>query len=146
MTEVHIDIEELVPHRPPMRLVDELCEVKGDTAVTRSVVTENWPMCENGRVDVILMIEIIAQSVSAMTGWQQLDEDEHGGRGLLVGIKKAEFFAEYVDVSACLNTRVELCIKTGNYRVFEGEVKEGSRVVARATLQAYRPEGGDIFA
>ena len=58
MTDINID--ELLPHRDRMRLVDEVIEVNEKKAVTRSKVTENWPLFEDDSVNPIVLIELVA--------------------------------------------------------------------------------------
>ncbi len=40
---LNIDIEELIPHRGRMKLVDEIVEADDKLAVTLSRVTDRWP-------------------------------------------------------------------------------------------------------
>ncbi len=42
-------VEDIIPHRGRMKLIDEILGYDGTTAETRATVTENWPLVENGR-------------------------------------------------------------------------------------------------
>ena len=44
---INLDIDELIPHRRPLELIDEILEVDEDSAVTGWMVTERWPLFEN---------------------------------------------------------------------------------------------------
>ena len=41
---IDIDIEQLIPHRDRMKLIDEVIESDDEKAVTESLVTEKWPV------------------------------------------------------------------------------------------------------
>ena len=56
-----IRIEELIPHRGRMKLVDDVVEINDILAKTSSRVTERWPLDEANAVAPVILIELIAQ-------------------------------------------------------------------------------------
>ena len=59
MNTINVEIDELIPHRRPLRLIDQILEVDEDSAVTASTVTEQWPLIANGSVNPIVLIELV---------------------------------------------------------------------------------------
>ncbi|MFC1888476.1 hypothetical protein ACFL4G_01845 [Thermodesulfobacteriota bacterium] len=132
-------IEDLIPHRDRMKLIDEILEIADNRCVTRAVVNRNWPLCEKGFVSTIILIEVVAQTASALIGWERKNEERIGGHGLLVGVKRAEWTASRLPVGVCLVSRVETLHKQANYAVFKGIVEVDSDLRAEVHIQAFRP-------
>jgi predicted hotdog family 3-hydroxylacyl-ACP dehydratase len=138
-------IEELVPHRDRMRLVDDFegHETTGD-GITRSVVRKTWPLCDGEQVNPHVMIELVAQATAAMVGWEDFKKKKQKGFGYIVGIKNAWLAADPVPVGARLTIRTKKIVTQGNYGVFSGKVIRDDRDEAEVLLQVFR--AGDLIA
>ena len=69
-------IEELIPQRSPIMMVDELLKVVGDECTCRLTVREdNFFLEEDGLIAEVGIIEHIAQSASAFAGYRAVEED-----------------------------------------------------------------------
>ncbi len=134
------DVETLVPHRCPMRLVRTLRAAGERWAETETVVEPGWPTVEEDGVDPVLLIELIAQSVAVHTGWLRRSIEPLGGRGLLVGVRQSTLAPGRVALGTGLRTRVEQVRQVEGYVVFTGEVRAGERVLCTAEVQAFRPD------
>jgi predicted hotdog family 3-hydroxylacyl-ACP dehydratase len=137
---VDIDIETLIPHRDRMRLLDRVVAVDDEKAVTAATVTEDWPLYREGSVDILVTIELVAQTAALLEGWKRLQSNRGGATGWLVGIKKADFRCPRLSVSTTLITEVVRSYALEGYAVFSGTVSNGSEVVASVQIQALRPE------
>ncbi|MDP1989876.1 MAG: hypothetical protein Q8K00_02540, partial [Syntrophales bacterium] len=73
-----IDIETLIPHRDRMRLLAEVITVDTEKAVTSANVTEDWPLYHEGSVDVLVTIELVAQTAALLEGWKRLQSNRGG--------------------------------------------------------------------
>ncbi len=135
-----IDIETLIPHRDRMRLLDAVVTVDGEKAVTAATVTEDWPLYREGSVNVLVTIELVAQTAALLEGWKRLQSNRGGATGWLVGIKSADFRRPRLDVPATLITEVVRSYALEGYAVFAGTVSSGSETVAAMQIQAFRPE------
>ncbi len=134
-------IETCIPHRTPMRLVDRLLASQGDQATVESQVRPHWPGAADGLADPVLLIEVVAQSVAVLVGWQRRHEEKMGGRGLLVGVRKTEIQCDELRVGDRLQSHVELLYKVENYAVYQGRVLDlKGRLLAQVELQSYRPD------
>lgn len=137
---INLDLEELIPHRKPMRLLDEAVAMKEGCAVTRSTVQDDWPLVHGGTVPGVLLVETIAQTASSLIGWERRTEESIGGRGYLVGIRKAHFNVARLPVGLRIQNRVTAVQRRGVYAVFEGLATVDDFVLCEMVIQALRPE------
>jgi predicted hotdog family 3-hydroxylacyl-ACP dehydratase len=137
---VTMDIEALIPHRDRMRLIDDVVAVDDERAVASSAVTPAWPLYRDGSVDVLVTIELVAQTAALLEGWKRQQARRGGAKGWLVGIKKADFYWPRIPLPATLTTEVRRDYAVESYAVFEGTVRLGAKVVAVVSIQAFRPE------
>jgi predicted hotdog family 3-hydroxylacyl-ACP dehydratase len=135
-----IDIETLIPHRDRMRFLDAVITVDAEKAMTSATVTEDWPLYHEGSVDVLVTIELVAQTAALLEGWKRLQSNRGGATGWLVGIKTADFRRPRLVVPATLITEVVRSYALEGYAVFTGTVSNGSEIVADMQIQAFRPE------
>ena len=131
-----IDIEALIPHRDRMKLVNDVLDVNDDTAVTSSLVSDRWPLCQGSFVDPIVLIEVVAQTAAAHLRWKK-GGDKDGGGGWLVGIKNADFFLDRIPLHTVLITTVKNLSSAENYNVLEGTVMTGMDLLARIQIQVF---------
>lgn len=140
MDMVNIDIEDLIPHRERMKLVDQIIEVDEAKAVTLSTVTDKWPLVQNDFVNPLVLIEIVAQTSAVSIGWKKLRKDGNnaGGKGWLVGIKVAKFFVDKIPLNTSIRTQTKINFSLDNYTEILGISKIGSDLVGEIVLQVLR--------
>ena len=140
MDMVNINIEDLIPHRGRMKLVDQIIEVDEAAAVTLSTVTDKWPLIQNDFVNPLVLIEIVAQTSAVSIGWKKLKEDGNnaGGKGWLVGLKAAEFFVDRIPLNTNIKTQTKINFSLDNYTEILGISKIGSDLVGEIVLQVLR--------
>jgi predicted hotdog family 3-hydroxylacyl-ACP dehydratase len=131
--------EPLIPHRLRMKLIDW---VKGPTQSglhAEATVTEAWPLTRDGQVSSIICIELVAQTVSALSTWRR----GKGARpkiGLLVGVKEAAFPCSTIPVMTKLDVQIDELYHIGDYAVFKGKVNSESVSFCEAVIQVLEPE------
>jgi predicted hotdog family 3-hydroxylacyl-ACP dehydratase len=136
----NIRIEDLIPHRDRMKLVDEILEIDDRTARTSAVVTGDWPLDEAGLLSPLILVELVAQTSGVHEGWKARREGKDSAKGWLVGIKRADFFTDAIEPGTVLTTVVHSLYALQTYAVFEGTVEAASKVLARVELQVIRAE------
>ena len=104
-----------------------------------TIVTEAWPLYNNGEVSSIICIELVAQAISALSTWRR-GEGARPRVGLLVGIKEAEFSKSSVPVGTRLNIQINELSHVGDYAVFEGNVRSDSDSFCKIIIQVMEPE------
>lgn len=136
----NIRIEDLIPHRDGMKLVDKILEINDQTARTSSVVTLDWPLDETGLLDPMILVELVAQTSGVHEGWKARREGKDGTKGWLVGIKRADFFTDAIEPGTVLTTTVRTLYALQTYAVFAGTVEAASKILAQVELQVFRAE------
>jgi predicted hotdog family 3-hydroxylacyl-ACP dehydratase len=136
-----IDIEKLIPHRLPMRLVESITSVDDSNAVTAAVVRDTWPTVRDGHAQTLILIEFIAQTAAVLQGWRERNNETGGIGGLLVGIPEAKPQATTIPVGTRLVCTVHVSHGAQNYLAFAGQVEGADGVLWLAgSIQAYRPD------
>jgi predicted hotdog family 3-hydroxylacyl-ACP dehydratase len=136
----NIRIEDLIPHRDGMKLVDDILEVNEEMARTSSVVTEAWPVDEADLLNPVILVELVAQTSGVQEGWKANRKGKGGTKGWLVGIKKAAFFTDAIPLGTVLTTTVRTLYALQTYAVFAGTVEAASKVLAEVEVQVFREE------
>ena len=130
-----VAVEDLIPHRDRMKLIDEIVEITADQAVTRTVVKDCWPLVREGGVDPLVLIEIVAQTAAVHVSGQKRGEQKGAGSGLLAGIKNADFLADRIPLGTVLTTTVAPLYSAENYTVLAGTVQGQGRTLGHVEIQ-----------
>ena len=136
------DIETLIPHRGAMKLIGEITVMDDERCVTASTASDRWPLCEDGFVDPIILIELAAQTAGAHFGWDEMRKgDPAAGKvGWIVGIKKAKFFLDRIPVGSRIEVTINDRKRGGTYAEIAGTARIGDETVGQIKLQVFRPE------
>lgn len=138
----NVAIEDLIPHRGRMKLIDDIIEVNEQRAVTRSVVTDQWPLVDQGAVNVLLLVELVAQTAGVNNGWARIKKRGLASdkKGWLVGIKRADFFVDRVPLHTEIIASAENHFEYDNFREIRGDARIGNKTVAEVVLQVFQPD------
>jgi predicted hotdog family 3-hydroxylacyl-ACP dehydratase len=137
-----IRVEDLIPHRDRMKLVDKILTVDDTTAVTESVVSEKWPAAGTGGACALTLVELVAQTAGVCIGWRELQKhgDTKGGRGWLVGIKQAVFMKDPIPFGAKIITSTQKKFSFEGLSEITGTVRIGKKSIADVILQVVHEE------
>ena len=132
------DIENLIPHRERLKLIDTIVSVDQEHAVCRATVNESWPLLSGDGVCAILLVELAAQTAGVCIGWNE--KMKTGGpqgeaRGWLVGIKKAHFHVDKIPLNTCITIRSENRLVVENYKEIAATAHIGQTLVGEIMLQ-----------
>ena len=129
--------EELVPHRLPMRLVDQLLEVDGLNGIVAAQVVAGCPLVDSsGKLEDIALVEFIAQGYAALKGYLDRLQEKPVRQGFLVGIKKLNWFGS-VFVGEDMLIKIRTLAELDDFAVAEGEVWRGGELVAQGELKVW---------
>ncbi len=136
------NIGSLIPHQPPMRLVDEIISVEpADSRVTTVIGPDFLFLREDNTVAPEAFCEIIAQSFAACESKRrELAGLSTEGGGYLVNIRNftALAHARKGDVLVTRVTQQDDCFGT---RIVQGEIFRGEEKLAQATVYIFMWEG-----
>lgn len=134
-------IEQMIPHRGSMKLVQEIVEVGENRCVTASTVLPEWPTCENGSISPVVLIELVAQTTGVNIGWHELHSEKPSAKvGWIVGVKKADFYRDRIPVNTRILTIIEEIKSEETYAVVTGRTRVESELIGEIELQVFRPE------
>ena len=137
MNPADIRIEDLLPQRDRMLLIDEIIEVDDEKAVTGATVTDRWPFFDANGVSPLVLIELVAQTAGVTNGWVRIKQrgKDSDKKGWLVGIKQSRFFVDAISLNQRIITRAENQFAYESYRHIAGIARIGPEIVGEVTLQ-----------
>lgn len=137
-------IERLLPHRPPMLLLDALVAHDEDSAECTVVIRESSTFYERARggVPAWVALEYCAQCVAAYAGARARDAGGAPQLGLLVAARELTLHADLFRAGETLHVRARREFGEARVGRFVCEVTRAGAVVASATLSVYLPDRG----
>lgn len=135
-----VGAEALIPHRPPMRLVDRLVAFDGQAGVVEARVAADGLLVDaDGHLAPVAAVEFLAQAFAAVKGYADRLQGLPVKRGFLVGSRRVRLFA---DLRA--GDRLEIAVRTvgtlEGFAVAEGEILRDGERVAAGTVKLWVPE------
>ncbi|MGB5749693.1 MAG: hypothetical protein WBM69_22145 [Desulfobacterales bacterium] len=145
MNRFDLNIEDLLPHRDRMLLIDEILELDDKVAVTHATVTDQWPFFDGQAVDSLILIELVAQTAGISNSWVRVKKrgKDSEKKGWLVGIKQSRFFVDSLSLNALIITRAENQFEYESYRHITGVAKIGDLIVGEISLQLIQTDSAD---
>ncbi len=142
MTEWTLD--EIVPHRPPMVLIDavETFDASGRRLVARVSIDEDKPFFSNGAVPNWVAIEYMAQTAAALAGcWDRTTRPGSPPRpGLLLGTRRLTLGLDAFEAGRTYFVTAVNEFNDDEAASFSCSISDDAgAVVASAVLNAYRP-------
>ena len=141
-----LSLSDLLPHRPPMLLVDKLIKVEADRSETEIVISSHSSFfVEDLGVPAWIGIEYMGQTAATIAGYQLQAGNLEPHIGLLLGTRKYNCKKEWFSPGSTLQVRCqELNAMGGNVATFQCEIFEvnresnGEETIAQANLTVYR--------
>ncbi|HEX9021883.1 MAG TPA: radical SAM protein [Nitrospirota bacterium] len=138
-----VDAARLVPHKPPMLLIDRLIELKERESLSEMTVRKDMVFVgEDGMLDDASYPEIISQALAAMEGLRKFGSRSAGRSGLLLGIKNLEIFSS-ARAGDTLQISVVKIAKYGDFGIIRGEIRNNGVLVARGEVKAWQDGTAD---
>ncbi|MBW6520366.1 MAG: hypothetical protein K0A99_05030 [Desulfoarculaceae bacterium] len=135
-----ITLEDLIPHRGRMVLIDEILAVDSSHAITVSIISGSYPLVAACGVEPLIMIELAAQTAGVCNGWDRIQTKgiDSEQMGWLVGVKRARFYIDRIPLGSRVVTRAENSHSYGNLREVAGVLHLGDTLIGEVTLQLYQ--------
>jgi predicted hotdog family 3-hydroxylacyl-ACP dehydratase len=135
------EMTELIPHRPPMVMIDALAACDRESVSCVKVFREGDYGVEGSEVSETLLIEGLAQTIAALNGVAARVQNRPPARGMLVGVTGFEILSaakpgRELEFSARITTQL------GQFTFADGIVKDAGNVIAKGSLKFY-VEGQD---
>jgi radical SAM protein with 4Fe4S-binding SPASM domain len=128
--------DNLIPHQDEMRVIDTLESIGERTATTRVRIRETMPFVdEQGALDECVYMEMMAQSIAAMSGFKN-NGNSKVKKGLLLGAKKLDVIGA-ARVNDVLEVTVFKAAKFDGFGIIEGKITRNKAVIARGEIKVW---------
>ncbi len=134
-------LEDLLPHRQSMLLLDTILAVDGKTAVVTCKVDPAWPMAGEQGVLPLITVELAAQAAGVCNGWVRIHEQGFDSEqtGWLVAVKRADFFCAELPFGMVLTIEAENTLAFDKFREITSRIHHQDQLIAEVVLQLYQP-------
>lgn len=148
-----VSLDALLPHRPPIRLVEKILEVSAETTICRASISSRAPTADRGSASSILALEMAAQAAALIgasppaEGSETADDSGKSDKsdksvseprvGYLVRIRDAKLYQPRLPIDEPLRVSVTRCGGAGSLSMFEVSVvaeSEPDRLLAEGRL------------
>lgn len=140
-------IESLLPHRPPMLLIDAVCEY--DAASIGVQATPDacaWYADANGNMPIHIAIELMAQAIAAHEALTRRNSGLPPAPGVLLGTRRLEARVASLRAGVPVRVRATSVLRddTGN-GAYDCWVDVDGESVASATIKVHQPADFSAF-
>ena len=133
-------IVELVPHRPPMLLLDRVLSYDGQCVICETVLGPDSPFVERGGVPGVVGIEYMAQAIAAGAGLSARDKGQGGAArvGFLLGCRNLTIAVDSFRVGDRLTVEARRTWGENDLGSFACKVLRGDDVLCEGALTVYQ--------
>jgi predicted hotdog family 3-hydroxylacyl-ACP dehydratase len=132
------ELAELVPHRGPMLLLDSVVALSERDIKCEATIGPDHAFLEEGRVDVLVCVELVAQAVAAYVGYRDYLAGLPPKIGFLVSCREASFEVPELALGDKLAIEARHIWGEDTVGSFKGKVLRGGLTVAAVELGVYR--------
>lgn len=130
------EVEQLLPHREPMLMIESLVRVESDSATATKTFSSGDYGLEGRYVLEPVLIECLAQTVAALQGYHARKSGKEPSEGMLVGVNGFEFYRPAVADSE-LELNVNISRYIGPFCLATGHIKQQGQLIAEGSLKFY---------
>ena len=141
---------DLMPHQPPMRLIDAVLSVEPDGSGTAEAVilAHNIFLDRDGALLPEALVELMAQAFAAVSGYIDLLAGRSGRTGYLAGVKKVMFPSPKasqptVSVGDRLTVAVRPTGEFAGFVIIDAEVRRNDELLVRGELKIWIAADGE---
>jgi len=138
-----LPISELLPHDPPMVLLDRVLSFDESSLVAEVTIHRDSVLCDESGVPGWVGIEYMAQAVAAHAGAQARLEGNTPSVGYLLGTRSYKCLLPAFPVGATLTVHIKALFVEMSLGAFECRI-ETDEEVATATINVYQPADSDV--
>lgn len=131
---------ELVPHRPPMLLLDALTAASDTAVAARATVRAGDPFVDGDRASALLAVELFAQAVAALFAYKSRGGDTPFS-GVLLGARDLELSVPFLHVGDILDVACSETWASGPVAQYTCTLHRGPERLAGGSITVLR---GDL--
>jgi len=131
-----IEITKLIPQREPMIMIDKLLAFsEKELRTSFKIKTENI-FVQAGILQEVALIENIAQTAAAGTGYSAYSKNETPKKGFIGAVKKFEVYS-LPKIDDIIETKLNIVAEVLNASIVEGKVYCNDKLIAKAELKIF---------
>ncbi len=130
-----------IPHRGPMRFIDEIVMVGPDWIRTRTTLEDDFIMARGGFVSPLVAIELFAQSAAAFMAHRTATSDQPFVQGALLGTRRIDIHADAFRVGDILVADCRETFGAGALAQFDCRLTRGQATVAEGVINVVSGAG-----
>jgi predicted hotdog family 3-hydroxylacyl-ACP dehydratase len=136
MSPSEIDILSIIPQKPPFVMVDKLVYCNEDIARTNFLVREGTILVEDGVLVEAGLVENIAQTAAARSGYLSKIEKKILHIGYIGDVKNLEI-ASLPKINSLLETEITIKNQIFDITVIAGKVMCGNKILAHCEMKIF---------
>ncbi len=139
-----VEASRLVPHKPPLLMIDRLIEMKERASVSEMTVKAGSRFVNGtGTLVEASYPELFSQALAAQEGFRKLGSRDPKPEGFETEVKKLEILGT-ARIGDVLQIKVVKIAKNGDYGTVNGEVYRGTDLIARGKVKVIQAAPGTV--
>jgi predicted hotdog family 3-hydroxylacyl-ACP dehydratase len=139
-----VDIIDLLPQRAPMVMIDRLVSCEKQAAVGTLKIRDDNVFLHDGKLIESGMIEAMAQTAAARTGWSIYskpgNEEKNIPVGVIGSIKDFHLYF-YPEIDQKIEMKIEVKHEFMNASVIQGSVNVQNKLACEVEMKIFLTEG-----
>ncbi|MBN4061871.1 MAG: hypothetical protein COA57_07970 [Flavobacteriales bacterium] len=133
---------ELMPHRPPMRMIGKLIHFEAQVVRTALIISSENVFCINGKLSEIGLAENMAQSASIVVGYDRYEEVKANGGvyvppfGYIGAINRLKIH-QLPEIKTELTTEIKVDFKVGDITFVSAKVTSQNVLFAEGEMKVF---------
>lgn len=140
---LHSDVIDLVPHDPPMVLIDQAITCQDSFIHCQVSIRETSPFCCEGSVPSYIAMEYMAQTIAVWSGIRAKQENKNPSIGFLLGARRLELYVPGFKVGDVLDVYGKVQYMDGEMGSFDSWIDIKGKRVVNARMNVYQPKDPD---
>jgi predicted hotdog family 3-hydroxylacyl-ACP dehydratase len=134
MTPADFEILDLIPQRPPMTMIDALISADEKSARGQLYIRQSNLFSDNGVLGEPGLIEFIAQTAAAYTGYKNKTTNKEVSEGYIGAIKNLVIY-ELPKVDSLIQSEIVVENVIVGYTIIAGRVYQDDRLLAECEMR-----------
>jgi 3-hydroxyacyl-[acyl-carrier-protein] dehydratase len=132
-------VKNYIPQREPFIMISRLCSVSENTASSVLDITDENLFIKDGFFQEAGIIENIAQTAAAMTGYHALTTNNEVKKGYIGAIKNLKI-NKLPEVNSQIETTITIENKVMNVIIIQGKVMQQENMLAACEMKIFLEE------
>lgn len=125
-----MDLQDLIPHRPPILLIDQIKNDSEDSFETESKISQDTLLVENENLPTWALTEYMAQSIALYGATRPKSKDEKINKAFVIKIEDFKVEKTTIAVGTSITCQVSSLIMTSTLGKFSATTKLNSETIA----------------